>query len=156
LTTVQDETVTAFSPGRGAPGYDWDVIKEYTADEIVSRVADEIPLASQALTASEILAGLSSDGAYDPDPLEEDNRREFPMNYQGVYNLPSQVDAYFDFAVVTYDPCQSFDIDIEADFQIQNDGDRHRELEPVSIRETYTNDSSVRTYHTQDVDVWCD
>jgi len=39
---------------------------------------------------------------------------------------------------------------------VEISGVGHRELQPVSIRETYTNGSSVRTYHTQDVDVWCD
>jgi len=151
LYDLNDMGTTAFDPGRGTSSPDWDEIRDDTVDVLIDEAASAIPGAGQVLAAGRIVDALAGDyERLDPSPEKENNYRKFPMEFQGTHELPSTANAYYNFAVKTEEPCESFDITVDAQFEIDNEGEHHRQLQPASVQSTHTNSSAYKEYYIDD------
>jgi len=114
-------------------------------------VAQFVPGAGQVLDAYDLAKAVATDTAdYDPNPAEEPNYIKWPIDFSSAASNPAHAAAWYDFMVTTDQPCTEFDVTLDCEFEINNSGSDHRELERVSETTIMNHTFGYKYYYKSD------
>jgi len=140
-----------FHPARGTNDRDGGELKDRVMDKIVSRAAQFIPGAGQVLDAYDLAQAVATDTSdYNPNPSEEPNYIKWQISFNSAASNPPQAAAWYDFMVITDQPCTEFDVTLDCEFEIENNGSDHRQLERVSETNIMNHTSGYKYYYKSD------